>query len=84
MAKNTLNDPKRMVNIKLFKDNYRYKDPLYVSVNEYSALIRRGEVVSVPYYVAKHIEEIVEQDESTAMLISTLSERYDKNRDMLN
>lgn len=84
MAQKKDNDPKRMVSIKLFKDNYRYKDPLYVSVNDYSALIRRGEVVSVPYYVAKHIEEIVEQDESTAMLISTLSERYLKNRDVLS
>lgn len=72
-------DPKQMVSIKLFRDNNRYKDPLYVSVNDYSAQIQRGVTVQVPYYVKKHIEEMNAQDEATAMLVEGLVADYSKN-----
>lgn len=71
-------DPKAMVSIKLFRDNNRYKDPLYVSVNDYSAQIQRGVTVQVPYYVAKHIEEMNAQDEATAMMVEGLVADYNK------
>lgn len=71
-------DPKAMVSIKLFRDNNRYKDPLYVSVNDYSAQIQRGVTVKVPYYVAKHIEEMNAQDEATAMMVEGLVADYNK------
>lgn len=69
-------DPKRRVKIKLFKDNGKYKEPLMVSVNDYTALIQRGVQVEVPYYVAMHIQEIEEQDAKTAMMISDLAESF--------
>ena len=71
-------DPKAMVSIKLFRDNNRYKDPLYVSVNDYSAQIQRGVTVQVPYFVAKHIEEMNAQDEATAMMVEGLVADYNK------
>lgn len=77
-TKKTAMDPKAMVQIKLFRDNNRYKDPLYVSVNDYSALIQRGVTVQVPYYVAKHIQEVNEQDEATAMMVEGLKADYSK------
>lgn len=70
------NDPKRMVKIKLFRDNNRYKEPLFVSVNNYTALIQRGVQVEVPYFVKRHIEEMNAQDEATAMLVEGLVKEY--------
>ncbi len=67
------NDPNRRVKIKLFKDNDRYSQPYSVSVNDYNAVIQRGIEVEVPYYVAKHLEEIAAQDAATAMMIGKLT-----------
>lgn len=72
-------DPRAMVTIKLFRDNNRYKEPLYVSVNDYSAQIQRGVSVQVPYFVAKHIEEMNAQDEATAMMLEGLVSDYQRN-----
>ena len=71
------NDPKRRVKIKLFKDNGRYREPLSVSVNDYEAVIQRGVEVEVPYFVAKHLEEVAAQDEATAAMIGQLSTEWE-------
>lgn len=68
------------VPIRLMKDNYQYKDPLYVSVNDYTAYIPRGVEVEIPRYVAKAIEESTAQDESTAVLIANYEEEYAKRQ----
>ncbi len=47
-------------------------DSLYVAVNDYSALIKRGEWVYVPLYVAMHIQECQDQEEKAEMLIEAL------------
>lgn len=72
-------DVTRMVKVKLFKDNKRYKDPLYVSVNDYHAAIPRGIVVEVPLYVALSLEESQAQDTQTAMMIGGLVAEYEAN-----
>lgn len=72
------NDPKRRVKIKLFKDNNRYKEDLFVRVNGYTAMIPRGKEVEVPYFVAKHIEEMTQQDASTAAMVEGLVTEYQK------
>ena len=77
-------DPMRRVPIRLFKDNNKYKEPLYVSVNGYNAQIQRGVVVEVPFYVAKHIEEMQQQDENTAAMIEILTQEYEQKKDQLN
>lgn len=76
-------DPNRRVRIKLFKDNGKYKDPLFVSVGKYRAAIPRGIEVDVPYYVAVHIEEVLHQDEQTAELITMMTGKYEKDKDAL-
>ena len=48
---------KNTVRIKLFKDNGRYSAPVFVGLNDYTALIPRGVEVSVPYPVARMLEE---------------------------
>ena len=86
MAENKIGneDPTRRVQIRLFRDNGRYRDPLYVAVNEYSASIPRGVSVDVPYYVAKHIEEMQMQDDNTAAMITTLGNEFEKNSQALS
>lgn len=71
------NDPNRRVKISLFKDNGRYSQPLPVSVNDYSALIQRGVEVEVPYYVAKHLDEVAKQDAATANMIGRMTAEWD-------
>ena len=77
------NDPNRRVKIKLFKDNDRYSQPYTVSVNDYTAVIQRGVEVEVPYYVAKHREEIADQDAATAMMIGKMTAEWDDKSRLL-
>lgn len=77
------NDPNRRVKIKLFKDNDRYSQPYTVSVNDYTAVIQRGVEVEVPYYVAKHMEEIADQDAATAMMIGKMTAEWDDKSRLL-
>ena len=44
-------DLKQLVTVKLFKDNDRYKDDVFVSVNGNNFQIQRGVEVKVPMYV---------------------------------
>lgn len=74
------NDPHHRVKIYIEIDKYN-NEPLHVSVNDYNAMIRRGEWVEVPYYVAKHIEEMKAQDKATIRMIKGLSTEWaDKAR----
>ncbi len=77
-------DPMSNVQIKLFKDSGKYKDPLFVSVNDYRAVIPRGQVVTIPYYVAKHLEEMFAQDENTSALISKFTGEYEERAKYLS
>lgn len=56
--------------IKLFKDNGRYKEDLFVSVNGVNYKIRRGVEVEVPPEVAEVLEHSQMQDERTAARIA--------------
>lgn len=67
------NDPNRMEKIKLHRDKKTGKG-LYVNVNNHNFYIPRGEIVSVPYYIAEAVRESAEQDENTARMIEQLTE----------
>lgn len=56
--------------IKLFKDNSRYKEDLFVSVNGVNYKIRRGVEVEVSPEVAEVLEHSQMQDERTAARIA--------------
>lgn len=56
--------------IKLFKDNSRYKEDLFVSVNGVNYKIRRGVEVEVPPEVAEVLEHSQMQDERIAARIA--------------
>ena len=69
-------DPEEIVYIKLHMDK-QHMEPLHVLVNDYVVDIPRGVDYPVPYYVAKHIEEMEKQDNNTLLLTRALSDRFD-------
>lgn len=66
-----------LVPIRLFKDNERYKDDVFVAVNGKSWQIKRGETVEVPRYIADVLEQSMKQDMATANMIERESSRYE-------
>ncbi|MBC8533392.1 hypothetical protein [Yeguia hominis] len=64
------------VKIRLFKDTGEYREPVFVAVNGESYLIRRGEDVEVPDYIAEVLEASARQDAGTAALIEARETRY--------
>ena len=69
----------KTVRIKLPKDNYRYRDDVFVGVNGKGWLIKRGIPVEVPESVAEVLEQSSLQDEATAMLIERESAKYEND-----
>lgn len=76
------NDPKRRVKIRIDLDKHD-KEPVYVSVNDYTATIQRGVEVEVPYFVAKHLQEMRRQNELTIRMISNLSGEWETKSNKL-
>lgn len=74
----------KMVPIRLFKDNGKYKDDVFVAVNGRSFQIKRGENVMVPDYVAAVLEQSMAQDMATANLIEEESSRYEAEAKLRN
>ena len=74
----------KMVPIRLFKDNGKYKDDVFVAVNGRSFQIKRGETVMVPDYVAAVLEQSMAQDMATANLIEEESSRYEAEAKLRN
>lgn len=70
---------KEPVTIKLFKDNGKYKDDVYVCVNDKSYLIRRGVEVTVPRFIEQTLKNSLCQDEYVASLVERLSTDYEKS-----
>ena len=67
------------VTIKLFKDNDKYKDDVYVSVNDRSYLIKRGVEVTVPRFIEQALKNSLSQDEYVASLVERLVNDYEKS-----
>ncbi len=67
------------VTIKLFKDNAKYRDDVYVAVNDRSFLIKRGVEVTVPRFVEEVLRNSLAQDEYVASLVEKLQADYEKS-----
>ncbi|MEG2678605.1 MAG: hypothetical protein RR949_01630 [Oscillospiraceae bacterium] len=70
-------DGEEMVYIRLFKDNDKYKDDVFVAVNGERVQIRRGEKVQIKRKFADVLEQSLAQDTSTANLIERESTEYE-------
>lgn len=71
-----LNEP---VTIKLFKDNGKYRDDVFVCVNDKSYLIKRGEEVTVPRFIEQVLKNSLTQDEYVASMVEKLVNDYEKS-----
>lgn len=68
-----------LVEVKLFKDNNKYKDDVYVSVNDDNCLIKRGERVMVKRKFADLLDKSDMQDYETSLLIEKKSTEFAKS-----
>lgn len=68
-----------LVEVKLFKDNNKYKDDVYVSVNDENCLIKRGERVMVKRKFADVLDKSDMQDYETSKLIEKKSGEFSKS-----
>ena len=68
---------KQPVTIKLFKDNGKYRDDVYVAVNDRSFLIKRGVEVTVPRFIEQALKNSLSQDEYVASLVEKLQADYE-------
>lgn len=57
------------VEVKLFKDNDKYKDDVYVAVNGENCVIKRGERVKIKRKFAEVLDHSEHQDYETSLLI---------------
>ena len=67
------------VEIELFFDGDKYKDDVVVGVNGKTWLIKRGEKVKVPRYVAEVISNSEKQDKRAARQQAILSGSFEKD-----
>ena len=67
------------VRVRLYRDNFKCKDPVYVSVNGYSARVPRGVDVMIPRFAAEVIQESLDQDEQTFMKLEEMQDEFDKS-----
>ena len=63
-----------LVEVKLFKDNNKYKDDVFVSVNGDNCLIKRGERVKIKRKFAEVLDQSDMQDYQTSKLIEKAME----------
>lgn len=67
-----------LVEVKLFKDNGKYKDDVFVAVNGENCVIKRGERVKIKRKFAEVLDNSDRQDYETARLIERRSAEFDK------
>lgn len=67
------------VKVKLFKDNNKYKDDVFVAVNGENCVIKRGLEVEVKRKFADVLDKSDLQDYETSMLIEKKSNEFAKS-----
>lgn len=73
MKNNYLNE---LVSVKLFKDNDRYRDDVYVAVNGQNCVIKRGEWVRIKRKFALVLDQSEIQDMKTAEMLAGEQRRF--------
>lgn len=73
-----------LVPVRLFKDNDKYKDDVFVAVNGERVQIRRGETVYIKRKFAEVLEQSMKQDTATANMIERKSAEYEAKAKALN
>ena len=68
-----------LVEVKLFKDNNKYKDDVFVAVNGENCVIKRGERVQIKRKFADVLDKSDMQDYETSLLIEKKSNEFAKS-----
>ena len=68
-----------IVKVKLFRDNNKYKDDVFVSVNGENCVIKRGVEVEIKRKFAEVLDKSDLQDYETSMLIEKKSNEFAKS-----
>ncbi len=68
-----------LVKVKLFRDNNKYKDDVFVSVNGENCVIKRGIEVEIKRKFAGVLDKSDLQDYETSMLIEKKSSEFAKS-----
>ena len=68
--------PAKKVKVKLFRDNDRYKDPVFVAVNGERYIVPRGVEVEIPEYIYEVLERSMAEDQQTALMLERLESRF--------
>jgi hypothetical protein len=76
-AEPDVKDGEQLVSIRLFKDNDKYKDDVFVAVNGERIQIKRGETVRIKKKFADVLEESMKQDMATANMIERESSEFE-------
>lgn len=71
------------VSIKLFRDNDKYKDDVYVAVNGKNCIIKRGEWVKIRRKFALVIDQSEIQDLKTAEFLEAQQKKFEEAKDVL-
>lgn len=66
-----------LVEIKLFKDNGKYKDDVFVGCNGETIAIKRGERVKIKRKFAEILDNSEHQDYETAVLIEQQTKKFE-------
>ena len=69
-------DLNEYVAVKLFRDNDRYKDDVYVAVNGHNCVIKRGEWVKIKRKFALVLDQSEIQDMQTAEYLEAEQSRF--------
>lgn len=64
-----------LVSVKLFKDNDKYKDDVFVAVNGVGMIVPRGKEVKIPRKYALAIEQSERQDRKSAEYSAGLADK---------
>lgn len=65
--------------VKLFKDNGKYKDDLFVSCNGENCVIKRGVRVRVKKCFAEILDNSEHQDYETSVMMDSMSHEFETN-----
>lgn len=67
-----------LVPVKLFYDGEKYTEPVSVTCNGITWMIKRGEEVMIPRYIKEILDNSMAQDEATARYCKELEDDFEK------
>lgn len=77
-TKKAIAEGEEYVEVRLFKDNGKYKDDVFVQINGENSLIKRGETVKIKKKFAKLLEQSDIQDYQAAKFMDAKADEFQR------